>query len=140
MRRHSQTQKLRSIPLFANCSPRELAQVDALGAEYGASAGEILVREGVPGRESYIILEGDAIVTVGARVVARLRSGDFFGEMALLGRRNMRTATVTALTPMRLLVIDPRELGSLIRIEGVAKSMLAEVADRLSKAMVQRPA
>lgn len=140
MRRQSQMEALRSIPLFASCSTRELAQVDALGAEFEVSAGEVLIREGVPGRESFIILEGDAIVTVGARVVARLRSGDFFGEMALLGRRTLRTATVTALTPMRLLVIDPRELGSLLRIEGVARSMLAEVVQRLDRAIVPRPA
>ena len=133
-------QELASIPLFSSCSPRELADVDSLGAEDRAVDGQVLIRQGSPGRESFVILEGTAIVTVGARLVARLGPGDFFGEMALLGRQNLRTATVTAITPMRLLVIDPRQLKTMLNIEGVARSMLAEVVDRLGTAMVQRPA
>ncbi len=131
---------LRSIPLFASCSTKELVQVDSLVAEDRASSGEVLIRQGSPGRESFIIIEGEAIVTVGARLIARLGPGDFFGEMALLGRQNLRTATVTAITPMRLLVADPRQFSTLLQIEGVARSMLTEVADRLSAAVVQRPA
>jgi len=77
---------------------------------------------------------------VGDRQVARLGPGEFFGEMALLGRRNLRTATVTALTPMRLLVIDPRQFSTLLQMEGVARSMLGEVVERLSASAVQRPA
>lgn len=131
---------LRSIPLFAGCSTKELTQVDSLVAEDRASEGDVLIREGSPGRESFIILSGEAIVTVGARLVAKLGPGDFFGEMALLGRRNLRTATVTAITPMRLLVADPRQFSTLLQIEGVATSMLKEVVDRLSTTIVRRPA
>jgi CRP/FNR family cyclic AMP-dependent transcriptional regulator len=136
----SQVEQLRSIPLFAGCSTRELALVDSLAAESRAFPGEILVRQGSPGRETFVILEGEAIVSVGARIVARLRSGDFFGEMALIGRRHLRTATVTALTPMRLMVIDPRQLSTLLQIKGVARQMLTEVVDRLTASQALRPA
>lgn len=140
---HNETERfeaLQSIPLFESCSSRELAQIDALVAEDRASEGEVLIREGRPGRESFIILSGEAVVTVGARLVAKLGPGDFFGEMALLGRQNLRTATVTAITPMRLLVVDPRQFSTLLQIEGVARSMLKEVVDRLSETIVRRPA
>jgi CRP/FNR family transcriptional regulator, cyclic AMP receptor protein len=134
------TEWLRSIPLFADCSAKELAQVDSLVAEDRAVAGEVLIRQGTPGRESFIIVSGEAMVTVGARLLAKLGPGDFFGEMALLGRRNLRTATVTAMTPMRLLVADPRQFNTLLHIEGVARSMLGEVVDRMSNGVSQRPA
>lgn len=138
--RSTQFETLRAIPLFRSCSNKDLATVDSLVAEDRAESGEVIVREGRPGRESFIILSGEASVTVGGRRVAQLGPGEFFGEMALLDRRNLRTATVTALTPMRLLVIDPRQFSTLLQMEGVARSMLGEVVERLSAAVVQRPA
>ena len=134
-------QSLRSIPLFEGSSTKELAEIDTLATEDHAESGEVLIREGRPGRETFIILEGEAIVTVGARLIARLGPGDFFGEMALLGRRKVRTATVTSITPMRMLVLDPRQLSALLQIDRVARSMLKEVVDRFSgPAVARRPA
>jgi len=127
----SNLEVLKAIPLFKACSNRELAAVDSLVAEDRASAGEVIVREGRPGREAFIVLSGEAAVTASGVTVGRLGVGDFFGEMALLGDCPERVATVTAITPMRLLVIDPRQFASLLEMEGVAREMLKEVADRL---------
>jgi small-conductance mechanosensitive channel/CRP-like cAMP-binding protein len=70
------------------------------------SAGEPIVREGAHGSSMFLLLRGDAIVTL-ARTsgeVARLRDGDFFGEMSLL-TGEPRTATVTAATDCHVLEI-----------------------------------
>src|SRR5690348_3112949 len=91
---------VRSIPLFAGCSFKELARIVSLVTEVKGDPGEVLIREGKPGRESFIIVEGQAVVMVGARLVAKLGPGDFFGEMAVLGRHRRRTASVTAISPM----------------------------------------
>lgn len=70
------------------------------------AAGEVVVRQGERGAEFFIIASGNAEVSVVARgeehVVRELKPGDFFGERALL-EHGPRTATVRALTPMRLL-------------------------------------
>ena len=131
---------LKAIPLFRTVSNKNLAAADSLVADDGAEPGELIVREGQPGREFFIIVSGEALVTLDGRMVARLGPGEFFGEVALLGRGHLRTATVMALTPMRLLVIDPRQFSTLLQMDGVAKSMLHEVVERLNPAVVQRPA
>ena len=140
MKRTDRFETLRAIPLFYRCSNKELSLVDSLVAEGRAAAGEVMIREGSPGRESFIVLTGEAAVTIGGRRVATLGAGDFFGEMALLGERRQRVATVTAITPMTLLVIDPRQFSTLLRIEGVATAMLREVVDRLDATEAQMSA
>jgi small-conductance mechanosensitive channel/CRP-like cAMP-binding protein len=70
------------------------------------AAGEAIVREGAHGSSMFLLMRGEAVVTL-ARTsgeVARLRGGDFFGEMSLL-TGEPRTATVTAVTDCRLLEI-----------------------------------
>jgi cAMP-dependent protein kinase regulator len=123
-------QELRQVPLFAECTPHELADIDEQGAEILVEAGEVLVREGNPGRQTFIIIAGEAVVTAGGRKIAHLGAGDFFGEMAVLTQRP-RAATVRAASPMRVVVLDPRELGEILRVPGVTRAMLVGVVDRL---------
>jgi small-conductance mechanosensitive channel/CRP-like cAMP-binding protein len=72
------------------------------------AAGETIVREGAHGSSMFLLMRGEAVVTLAhtGGEVARLRDGDFFGEMSLL-TGEPRTATVTATTDCRLL-----ELGA----------------------------
>jgi len=123
---------LRAIPLFRACSDRELAQVEALVDDIEIGASETLVREGTWEAESFVIVSGEAAVTISGRPVATLRAGDFFGEMAMLDR-SARSATVTALTPMHLLVLGPRSFPALVEIGSVARSMLRDLVDRLRR-------
>ena len=69
--------------------------------------------EGNPGREFMVIIEGEATVVRGGEEINRLGAGDFFGEIALLEDRP-RTATVTAETPIRALVITDRSFRTLL--------------------------
>jgi CRP-like cAMP-binding protein len=130
---------LRAIPLFQHCSTRELAKIDALIDDIEADPGETLVREGNFGQESFVIVAGEAAVTVHDEEVARLGPGDFFGEMALLAKKPFRVATVTACTPMHLLVVEPQRFNELLEIGTVATTMLKGVVERLSS-LEGRPA
>ena len=72
------------------------------------SKGDVIIREGDPGREMYIIKSGsvEVIKSDGNRdiVLATLSRGDFFGEMAILESAH-RTATVKAMETSRLVVL-----------------------------------
>src|SRR5439155_506202 len=76
--------------------------------------GDILVLEGQRGREFFVILSGQAAVMHDDDTVATLRTGDWFGELALLANAP-RNATVAALTPMELFVLDDSEFSALLR-------------------------
>ncbi len=80
--------------------------------------GATIIREGGPAEHFYVIARGEVTVTrdgpAGKPVeVARLRPGDYFGEIGLL-REMQRTATVTAVTPVELLILDRKGFARLV--------------------------
>jgi CRP-like cAMP-binding protein len=112
--RLERTRVLQSLPLFADCSRREIAQVASLAVEKEFPAGEQLIREGDTGASFYVVLDGEMEISRGGERLGTTRSrGDFVGEIALLAH-SPRTATVTAKTPVRALVIDGRDFRSLL--------------------------
>lgn len=114
---------LRRIPLFAQCSDKDLAKVDAAVDDVNVDAGETVVKEGRSGYEAFLIVEGQADVSVGGDKIASLGDGDLFGEMAVLDGDSRRKATVTATTPMKLLVIEPQRMQALLDIPGVGEQV-----------------
>jgi CRP/FNR family transcriptional regulator, cyclic AMP receptor protein len=122
---------LSNVILFSGCDDKEIAQIASLTTEVEIAEGKVLAREGEPGREFYVILDGKADVTIGGSQVATLGPGDFFGEMALLDQ-GPRVATVKASTVMEVAVLDPREFVSLIEEHpAVARKVLKVMAGRL---------
>ena len=63
-------------------------------------AGEVLTRQGDPGDELYIIVDGVLVVSVDGVEVVELGPGAVLGERAVL-QGGRRTATLTAGTPPR---------------------------------------
>jgi CRP-like cAMP-binding protein len=127
-------ESMRKLELFKGCDDKLLRRLSKLGTEVQAKARQVLAREGQPGREFYVIADGEAEVMSGDQVLATLRSGEFFGEMALVDGKP-RSATVVACTPMTLYVFDPREFFSLVQdFPPVARRILAEMAERLRHA------
>jgi CRP-like cAMP-binding protein len=114
LHRDAKTELLRHVPLFARCSKRQLAEISRLADEIDFPAGKVLAREGDRGREFFVLVEGRAEVRRGDEQVNVLSDGDFFGEIALVSGRP-RTATVTAASPVRALVVTEHAFGSLMR-------------------------
>jgi CRP/FNR family cyclic AMP-dependent transcriptional regulator len=86
---------IRRVPLFAELSDDELAQVARLVKERTFAPGETVAKEGSGGAAFYLIESGTANVTVAGRERAALGPGDYFGEIALIDE-GARSATITA--------------------------------------------
>jgi CRP-like cAMP-binding protein len=104
---------IRKVPLFSHLSRKQLAQVARVADEIDLREGKEMTREGAPGREFFVILEGSADVRKGRRKINSLQPGDFFGEIALV-TSVPRTATVTATSPVRALVVTDRSFRHLL--------------------------
>jgi len=122
---------LKQVPLFAGCSKAELREVALSTDEIDLRDGHVLTREGRPGREFFILVEGTANVTQDGKEIAELKHGDWFGEIALLTHRP-RTATVTATSPVRVLVLTDRAFRRVVEtMPRIALKVLASVGQRL---------
>ena len=124
---------LRSVSLFSNLRQRELEQVAQLADEVDVPAGHVLMREGEPANQMFVIASGGARVERGGRELARLGPGSVLGEMALIAE-GPRTATATATEPTHLFVLAHREFHSLLEsVPAVRDCVLDEVARRLRR-------
>lgn len=131
MARNSYLDHLAQIHLFRSCSKRELQTIAKASDETTVEAGRVLVEEGSPGHECYVILEGSATVKRNGRKVATLEPGSQFGELALLDG-GPRTATVVAETPMKVLVLGQREFAAVLdEVPGLAHKIMASLAGRI---------
>jgi CRP-like cAMP-binding protein len=131
---------LKAVPLFAGCTPAELARVAALTTGVHVAAGKVLCTEGTVGREFFIVEAGEASVSVDGHEVATLGAGSFFGEIALLSHAP-RTATVTAVTPMQVLVLTPAEFHGLVALSpAIAKNVQEAMDTRVAETQHLRSA
>jgi CRP-like cAMP-binding protein len=132
----TKVQALKRAPLFEDLSRKELVQLARVTEDLEVPAGDVLCNEGETGREFFVIVEGEADVTSNGKSVAARGSGDFVGEIALLEDTN-RTATVTAKTPLRVLVLTREDFRSLVRedpnVERKVMQALARRVVQLSK-------
>jgi CRP-like cAMP-binding protein len=125
--------RLRSVPLFAGCSDKELAFIASRVDDVDLPAGKVLTEKGKSGGDFFIILQGQAQVDAdqGKRT---LGPGDFFGEIALIDD-GPRTATVKAVTPMRCLVLGHEQFRDVLHQNGeIAVKILRAVTERLRAA------
>ena len=125
--------RLRSVPLFASCTDKELNFIASRVDEIDVPAGRVLCEKGKSGGDFFVILEGKAEVDTGDGKRA-LGPGDFFGEIALLDN-GPRTATVKAATPMRCLVLGHEQFRDVLHQNGdIALKVLRAVTHRLRAA------
>jgi CRP/FNR family transcriptional regulator, cyclic AMP receptor protein len=104
---------LAAVPMFANCRDKDLRQIAQLVDEVDLPDGKVLMREGETGAEMFLISSGAARVERGGQVVGEFGPGSVLGEMALVSE-GPRNATVTAVGPVRALVVGHREFHSLM--------------------------
>jgi voltage-gated potassium channel len=131
LRRDAKIELIQSVPLFADCSKSELRRVAASADEVTLPSGYALTKEGATGRELVVIIDGAADVLQRGRKVAKLSSGDFLGEIALVSGIP-RTATVVTTKPTRALVLTAQSFRGLIRsIPSMQFKVLEALASRL---------
>jgi CRP-like cAMP-binding protein len=124
--------RLRGIPLFAGLSKHERERVARWADEINVPAGSHLVDEGRFAHEFFVVLDGTVVVLRRDVSIARLGAGDFFGEIALVGR-DRRTASVVAATPVRAVVMHHRDFDEM-------REEMPTVAARIHEAISARMA
>ena len=125
--RRRRISELREIPLFARCTTKELARVDRLGTGVDLQSGRTLTREGADGYEVFLVRAGVAAATRGGCQVGTIRAGSVAGELALLDG-TVRTATVVAAAPMRVVVFTAREFEELLAVAPCVEDGLRQIA------------
>ena len=119
---------LASVSLFSACSKKELQAVARASDQVDLAEGRALCEQGSIGREAFIILEGIGGGEAQRQEGGDPRRGDTFGELALLDH-GPRTATVTATTPLKVLVIGAREFAGVIdEVPPIAHKLLKSLA------------
>ncbi len=134
MQQRQRVAQLSKVPLFANCSKRELSRLLSLARTETVEAGHTLFVEGAPSSNLYVIVSGTAAVKRNGRRIGRAGPGDVVGELGvILG--GPRTATVLAETPIEWLVLDQASLRAAIEeVPGLGWHLLQSVAARLDQA------
>ena len=110
---------LREIGLFGALSDEVLEHLARTLGTLRVQPGDVLFREGDPGREMFVVLDGEVEVMKKSRRgremrVALLGPSDCFGEMSLIDVQP-RSATVRAVAPTRLLRVSSEDFDALYR-------------------------
>jgi CRP-like cAMP-binding protein len=122
---------IRRVPLFSECTKRELQAIASAAKEVSHKQGDVLAREGDRGIGFFVIADGTAKVTVGNSNRGQLGPGDFYGEISLLDE-GPRSATVTAETPIKLYGLTAWAFKELVaQNPSIAQKLLKVMADRL---------
>jgi HEAT repeat protein len=130
---------LKQVPLFATLSLDQLEAVHQITREASYLGGELIVREGDPGGELYLLLEGTvqawkSFGTPQARRLNTISAISYFGEMAILDDEP-RSATVVAEGRAHLLSLDGRSLKDLIhQMPEISFEIFRELTSRVRAA------
>ena len=126
---------IKKVPLFSKLKKKELEDVAHIADELDLPKGKVMAEEGDRGREFFVLLEGEADVSQDGEIINKMGPGDFFGEIALV-EDTPRTATVTATTPVRVLVITDRSFRRLLEKQPeIQRKVLVALAQRVKPAL-----
>jgi CRP-like cAMP-binding protein len=122
--------RLKDVPLFAGLNRKERRALAPRADEVDLEEGRRIVREGEWAYEFFSIEEGTVEVRRGEQLLAELGPGEFFGEMGLV-EDTRRNATVTATSPVRLIVMTGPAFRQTAReLPDVAKKVRAAIEER----------
>jgi CRP-like cAMP-binding protein len=96
---------LRRVSLFSECTDEELRRIADISRVVEAPVGTVVTQMGTPGDSFFFLIDGRVSVQTPVGPGEPMTPGDFFGEMSLLDGEP-RSATVTAITDLRMLVVD----------------------------------
>ena len=117
---------LKSVEGFKNLTPTELTHVAEHMTKRHYLPGDVVIREGDIGHELFLVSDGEVKVERGGAEVARLRPGDFFGELALMSGER-RNATVIAADPLETYVLGEAEFRAAIEASASFRDQLRRI-------------
>lgn len=122
---------LRSVPLFHDCKDKQLNFIATQFEDMTIPAGRVLCTEGSAGGDFFVIVTGNARVERKGKTIGTLGPGAFFGEIALIDD-GPRTATVTAESQMRVILLGPAQFRDVLHADPeIALQLLYAVTKRL---------
>jgi CRP-like cAMP-binding protein len=131
LHRNKKIDLLKRVPLFAGCSKKELDQISRIADELDFRPGKTLIKQGSPGREFFVLVDGSAEIQRNGKKIDSAGPGEFFGEMALLTDQP-RNASVVTTSSVDALIITARNFRSLVESNPlIALKVMRAVADRL---------
>ena len=104
---------LRQVALFADCSDEELHRIAEISRIANSPQGTVLTQAGAAGDSFFLIVDGSVSVDTSVGRGEPLEAGDFFGEMSLIDGEP-RSATITAITDVQVLVVDRQHFWRLL--------------------------
>jgi CRP-like cAMP-binding protein len=113
---------LESIPLFSGLNGRDREFLAGNLDEVSFAPGTTLITEGDSNHTLFVLVDGEADVSVAGQPVRTMQRGDFFGEISMEQRRNA-TATIVARTPVEAFVMSHAQFRAL----GGSPQVLARV-------------
>lgn len=131
---------LRAIPLFASLSDEDLEFMRPALRRQKCAPGEVVVREGDSADRLYVVTNGEVQVVKnylepGSQTVDVLGPGSFFGEMALVGEGNARSATVVTSEESRFITLDRESFQALLmQHPAIAIALVQEAFRRVRQA------
>ncbi len=129
---------LAAIPFFDGLEPAALDRLAASMRSRRFRRGEVIFHVGDPGDALFVIVSGEVKISLPSEtgdeaILATLRPGDVFGELALLDGAP-RSASASALTPAETVVLPRERFRELIATEtGVRDALLASIAGELRR-------
>ena len=126
--------KLVQIPIFGGLTVAEAAEFFEVAQETSIAKGANLFREGDDGDALLVILEGEVAVTRKGVELARLIKHNVLGEMSLMGEGEVRSATASALTDVKVLNVPSKRVQKMLKDDDVAAlKVVANLAQVMSK-------
>jgi CRP/FNR family cyclic AMP-dependent transcriptional regulator len=130
-------ESLRTVPLFADLSPRDLKHLSASMNEMSFGPGDVVVSQGKGGVGFFVILDGQAKVSQDGEERALLGPGDYFGEMALIDGDD-RAASVHAEGQLRCAAMTAWNFRPFVKDHpDVAWSLLTALVKRVRQAQAR---
>ncbi len=133
---------LKRVPLFAKLSDEELGGLAERMRQKAFRRGDTIFRKDDPGQHFYVVLEGAVKIALPGEfgqeaLVALLRGGEFFGELALFDN-SPRSATATALEDTRCALLAGDEFLSFVDAHPAATKLVFEALAKTIRRLSDR--